>query len=147
MKKVISFSVFNGSFAVRCNSWHLYNAFAEELNAIGYECKCDIIPWNVESFNIPAVNCIYISNNWNGKSTGLMYSFSHTDGDVFDLTTEWTDALVYAKECYKSTKEETLELTSINTAKIDRENEFVEVGCQKIPFDKVNELYMLINKI
>jgi hypothetical protein len=39
-----------------------------------------------------------------------------------------------------------LRLTSDYIAIVNRENKIVEVGCQKIPFDKVNELYELINK-
>jgi len=39
-----------------------------------------------------------------------------------------------------------LELTSDYTAVINRGEKIVEVGCQKIPFDKVNELFELVNK-
>lgn len=39
-----------------------------------------------------------------------------------------------------------LELTEEYTAVLDRENRVVKVGCQNIPFSKVEDLYKLINK-
>jgi len=40
----------------------------------------------------------------------------------------------------------TLQLTSDYTAVVHIKEKIVEVGCQKIPFDKVKELYELISK-
>lgn len=45
-----------------------------------------------------------------------------------------------------SFKQSKLELTSDYTANIDFSTEVVNVGCQKIPFKKVEELYNLIKK-
>lgn len=41
---------------------------------------------------------------------------------------------------------ESIELTNDYTAVLDRKNHIVKVGCQEIPFSKVEELYKLINK-
>jgi hypothetical protein len=134
-------------FAVRCNSWHLYNAFAEELKGLGYVHEdVGFNPWTIDIFKTR--NCVWITDTWNSKLSVPSYSFSCTDGQVFNLETEWDDALEYAKQYLESIKtKDKLVLTSDYTANIDRENGLVVVGCQKIPFYKVNELYKLINKI
>jgi hypothetical protein len=145
MKKEKVFSVITG-FAVRCNSWHLYNAFAEELKALGYIHEESFNPWTLDIFKTR--NCVWITDTWNSKESVPSYSFSCTEGDVFNLETEWSEALAYAKQYLKSIKtKDKLVLSSDYTAKIDRENGLVVVGCQEIPFYKVNELYKLINKI
>ena len=110
----------DNGFAVRCNSWFLYCAFAEELKAIGYTHNSDFNAWDRET--CASRDCVWVSDTWNSRYAGPKYSFSRTEDEVFDLETEWTDA-------------------------VDHENGIVEVGCQKISFDKVNQLYKLINKI
>jgi len=54
------------------------------------------------------------------------------------------DEMIELLENYDRSDE--LKLTSDYTAIINRKDKIVEVGCQKIPFDKVNELFELVNK-
>ena len=57
----------------------------------------------------------------------------------------WITIDEFIESC-NSHAQSTLELTSDYTAMIDFSNEIVNVGCQKIPFKKVEELFNLIKK-
>jgi hypothetical protein len=55
----------------------------------------------------------------------------------------WISVDEWIKYC-DNYKQDQLVLTAEYTAKIDFENKIVNVGCQKIPFDKVKSLYYMI---
>jgi len=133
-------------FTVRSTtkSWHLYNAFAEELKAIGFTVANHFNPFNQTSFE--KYDSIGISSEWNNEYFGPSFTFTNSDPCDFILEKEWVLAIAAAKEFYKNHSKPTIKLNSEYTALIDYNNETVEVGCQSFTFSKLNQLFNLINK-
>jgi hypothetical protein len=132
-------------FAVRSNtkSWHLYNAFGEELKSMGYEIATHFNDFTSQMME--SRNCIWISDNWQGRSHPPSFTFSCTNGEVIVLETDWEKAIQAAKDFILNTG--TFKLTKDYTAEIDYSGEVIRVGCQTIPFKTVNELYKKINNL
>jgi len=134
-------------FAVKSttNSWHLYNAFAEELKAMGYKHASHFTEFTPSE--LKRSNCIYISNNWDSIPYPPSFAFSSTLGNAILLESEWEKAIETAKKFIDSIKSiSTFQLTKDYSAEIDYNKEVIKVGCQEISFDKVNELAKQINK-
>jgi len=133
-------------FAVRSTteSWHLYNAFAEELKAIGFTIAEHFNPFNETYFQ--KYNCIGISSEWNSEYFGPSFTFTSSSDYCIILEKEWELAIEKAKEFYKNHSKPTIKLNREYTALIDYNNETVEVGCQSFTFNKIHELFTLIIK-
>jgi len=132
-------------FAVRSNtkSWHLYNAFAEELKIMGFEVATHFNDFHPAT--LKTRDCIYVTDKWNGRQYPPSFTFSCTTGEVIVLETNWEEAIQAAKDFMGICKEKRIfKLTNDYNAEIDYGTKMIKVGCQNIPFYKVVGLYNLI---
>lgn len=142
-------------FAIVSNSTALLKAFTQEANAMGWRrnAKFNNNKPLTELFHDVVFgnnfSCLFFGEGWsmtNGVFEGCGWAASNYSGDikVFNLNTQWDEAVKYAKEYLEHKQIKTLELTKDYTAKIDMKNKVVVVGCQTIPFSKVDELHHMI---
>ena len=137
------------SLAVKSKYASVYNAFITECEKIGWV-------W-VEQFNsksrvniyICAENdqfgSIYLSNEFSWAMGKELFSFSTTNEERIDLDTDFELALSMARTIYdKIAKAYTMELTDNYKAIID--DDMIIVGCQRISFQKFDELKELVNQ-
>lgn len=137
-------------FAIRSNNFSLYEAFKKECEKIGYKYN-DAFNFFDEG-SMVRTNCLFFneSEGWLLKNKeGYLFAFSNSDRfTTFTLPKQWDEALSYVKikyKEYKEYKEYKNNIVVLNNEYIAEIKEnHINVGCQKIEFEKIKELY---NKI
>lgn len=110
-------------FAVKSNSFSLYKAFKEEAEKMGWKYNGVFNPFDEEKMNF--CNCLYFCENWS-KSNEYKFSMSNAStGVIFQLGTQWDEALLYAKNLIDNEKEKEKELNYYVTL-ADLVNEFAD---------------------
>lgn len=132
------------NFAVTSHSFNLIEAFKKECEEMGWEYNELFTIFKKGNFRHDS--CLYFSNNFRAYEGKPAFSISYTDEKKLSLPIDWEKAIEFAKtnlEKIKNKSKRIVPLTNDYTAEI-RDDGIVQVGCQEIPFNKVEELYEAI---
>ena len=91
-------------FAAKSKYYTVYAAFKEEMENIGYKWYHKFTKFNKEESE--RLSCVFVCSNWNGNGEDPMMSFSNASADVkvFNLDSEFEEAVSYAKAEYDRRK-------------------------------------------
>ena len=92
------------NFAVKSNSFALYEAFKKDVEAIGWKYNHQFSVWDKDMME--SNDCLYFSSKWNDVVSDPMFAFSNVSGDnhVFQLEAQYGDALAFAEQVYNNQK-------------------------------------------
>ena len=89
-------------FAVKSDSFALYEAFKKECEEIGWKYNDLFTPFN--NFECDKWKCMWFDKGWdNFDKNMLMFSISTPDsrGKIFNLGSQFSEALAYAKKVFE----------------------------------------------
>jgi len=141
--------------AVTSNSFSLYEAFKKECEQLGWKYIESFTKFNEEEASyVPptGTRCLFFSQEFafNCGKPGFSkprFSISNTTkSNVYKLPQQWDEALKAARELMHNGRFATVILNKKYNAVIDNELQTVTVGCQTIPFIKVQEIVSHMKK-
>jgi len=126
---------FKDTSTVVCLTYDIWKAllsYASDKNIPIYN-KADYTPDRYSAYP----NLTFLKNELCGSSHNKR----------LDIGRDWISIEEFIEYCDNYEKEQPIKLSLTNDydAVVDKVNKIVNVGCQKIPFSKVEELYKLIN--
>jgi len=88
------------NFAVKSNSFALYEAFKKDVEAIGWKYNENFTPFSKEQSEYN--NCLFFADKWDGEQFPCSFSLSNSSSDVlvFSLETQQGEALAFVKKTY-----------------------------------------------
>jgi hypothetical protein len=135
--------------SVRTKYPALYKAFKAEVEKLGWEYNQKFTRFSDENLNSSSVNCLYFSTEFSSMPGKPAFSLSMHNGDAdFTLENDFELALKHAKNLIEKINGRTTKvyLNENYTAEVHLDKGYVEVGCQKIYFYAISDLYHTIEK-
>jgi hypothetical protein len=86
-------------FSIKSKYFSLYQAFREEAEKVGWIHDVQFNPFTEDQCNYS--NCLFFHTDWRNDGHKPMFAFSNSNTNVFELPSQWDEALEYMKKAFE----------------------------------------------